>query len=136
MLKTFDIVQLLTTKRVKFRSGPKGYAATPQGNWVVIGFIDGEALIAREGTIVKAPLIDLRKVGSYNKDEFYRKLATAGYEEDSTINVVETLAAELGIDVSKTRELLLRYNLKTVVDNPAELSQIKQRMKSLLEHKK
>lgn len=133
MLRQYDIVNLLTTKRVKFRSGPKGYAATPQGNWVVIGFIEGEALIARDGTIVKAPLMDLRKVASYNKEELYRKLAAAGYQRDISISVVEALAGDLGIDVSKARDLLLKYNFKTVVDNPSELTQILERIKKLLE---
>jgi len=133
MLRQYDIVNLLTTKRVKFRSGPKGYAATPQGNWVVIGFIEGEALIARDGTIVKAPLMDLRKVASYNKEELYRKLAVAGYQRDISISVVEALAGDLGIDVSKARDLLLKYNFKTVVDNPSELTQILERIKKLLE---
>lgn len=86
MLNQFDVVQLLTTKRIRFLSGPPGAAANPQGNWSVIGFVEYDAIIAKDTTIVRAPISDLKRVASYNLDSFLSKIQQAGYLNDRKKN--------------------------------------------------
>lgn len=79
MFYQFDVVQLSTTKGVRFLSGPQGGAADPHGNWSIIGFVELDAIIAKDTTIVRAPVADLKKVASYNLDSFIAKIQNAGY---------------------------------------------------------
>lgn len=62
------MVQLLTTKHIKYLSGPAGRPADPQGNWSVVGNFPGKAtlLLAKDETIIAIPITDIRKVGSYD----------------------------------------------------------------------
>ena len=68
MWQRFDIVQILTTKNVKYLSGPSGRPADPLGNWSVIGNLPGKAtlLLAKDETVIAVPIIDVRKVASYD----------------------------------------------------------------------
>ena len=71
MWRRFDIVQLITTKNIKFLSGPKGYPANPKGNWSVVGNFSGkpDLVIAKEETIAVVPITDVRKIGTYDPDK-------------------------------------------------------------------
>lgn len=66
MLKQFDIVRILSTKNIKFLSGPPGNPASPQGEWSVVGFVATDVIIAKDQTIVRAPLSAVTKIASYN----------------------------------------------------------------------
>ena len=67
MWRKFDIVQLTTTRNIKFLSGPPGRPAKPTGSWSVVGNLPGAKLmIAKDETIVIIPITDVRKVGSYD----------------------------------------------------------------------
>ena len=79
MYKQFDIVHILTTKGIKYVSGPAGSPANPNGNWSIIGFIENDAILAKDSTIVRAPLSDIRKVGSYDLDKIMNKIFHTGY---------------------------------------------------------
>jgi hypothetical protein len=64
-IEQFDIVQIITSRNIKFLSG-SGKKPTPHGNWSVIGFIKKDALIAKDNFIVKVPATDLRIIGKYD----------------------------------------------------------------------
>lgn len=68
MLKQFDIVQILSVKNIRFVSGPSGKSATPQGYWSVVGFMGSDVIIAKDETIVRAPLSAVSKVASFDKN--------------------------------------------------------------------
>lgn len=78
MYKQFDIVTISTTKRIRFLSGPPNSAANPQGQWSIIGFVGSEAVLAKESTIVRVPLTDIKPVARYNLDQFLQKLYRTG----------------------------------------------------------
>lgn len=68
MLKQFDIVRILSTKNIKFLSGPPGKSVSPQGDWSIIGFVSDDVLIAKDETVVRAPISSVVKVGSFDVD--------------------------------------------------------------------
>tara|TARA_R100001244_G_scaffold25113_2_gene25416 strand:- start:76737 stop:77024 length:288 start_codon:yes stop_codon:yes gene_type:complete len=86
MFNQFDVVQLSTTKGIRFLSGPQGGATDPHGNWSIIGFVELDAIIAKDTTIVRVPVADLKKVASYNLDSFMSKIQNAGYLKDRKNN--------------------------------------------------
>ena len=79
MYKQFDIVHILTTKGIRYVSGPPGSPANPNGNWSIIGFIDKDVLLAKDSTIARVPLSDIRRVGSYDLDKVIDKIFHTGY---------------------------------------------------------
>jgi len=68
LLKQFDIVKILSVKNIRFVSGPPGKRAAPQGYWSVVGFIGSDILIAKDETIVRAPLSAVSKVAAFDKN--------------------------------------------------------------------
>ena len=68
MLKQFDIVQILSVKNIRFVSGPAGKPASPQGYWSVVCFMGSDVVIAKDETIVRAPLSAVAKVASFDKN--------------------------------------------------------------------
>ena len=73
MLKQFDIVRINSVKNIKFVSGPSGSPAAPQGDWSVVGFVGSDVLIAKDNTIVRAPLSSLTLVASYDAKSYIKK---------------------------------------------------------------
>jgi len=65
LLKQFDIVKILSVKGIRFLSGPQGKATDPNGLWSVVGIIGTDVVIAKDETIVRAPLSAVSKVASY-----------------------------------------------------------------------
>ena len=82
MLKHRDVVQIITTKRIIYVSGPSGQACNPKGNWIIVGFIGNEALIAKDSTLVKVPVSDVRKIASFGSETFAKLIANAGYKKE------------------------------------------------------
>jgi hypothetical protein len=68
LLKQFDLVEILSAKNIRFVSGPPGKPAKPQGLWSVVGFIGSDIVIAKDETVVRAPLSAVSKVASFNTD--------------------------------------------------------------------
>jgi len=69
ILQQLDQVELLTVKRVKYLSARPGYAPSPHGRWSVVGLIEGEALVAKDGALIRIPLNDIRKVYSHDRQQ-------------------------------------------------------------------
>lgn len=68
MLKQFDIVRIISVKGIKFVSGPAGKPADPNGYWSIVGFIGSDIIIAKDETIVRAPLSAVSKIASYERN--------------------------------------------------------------------
>ena len=73
-IKQSDIIQLLTTKHIKYVSGPKDNIPKPDGNWVVVGTVGGEILAVKDSTTVRVPIGDVRKVASFDFTSFKERL--------------------------------------------------------------
>jgi hypothetical protein len=68
ILQQFDQVELLTTRRVSYLSDLPGKIPDPHGIWTVIGFVDGEALLAKKSAMIRIPISDLKKLAGYDPD--------------------------------------------------------------------
>jgi hypothetical protein len=68
LLKQFDIVRILSVRGIKFLSGPPGKPADPNGYWSVVCFIGSDIIIAKDETIVRAPLSAVSKVASFERN--------------------------------------------------------------------
>ncbi len=70
MLKQFDIVRIISTKSIRFLSGPPGRAAVPDGDWSVVGIVGYDIIIAKDETIVRAPLSAIKLIASYDPQDY------------------------------------------------------------------
>jgi hypothetical protein len=131
MLKQFDVIQILTTKRVRFVSGPPGHATNPHGSWSVVGFMGQDVLIAKDSTIVRVPVGDVRKIANYDMGGIKRQLEQAGFSKRAYINMPDYLSKELNMDISKARKLLLDYNYQLNVGSEEERNKITQKVKEI-----
>ena len=129
-LSSWDIVQVQRINNVKWRSGPRGAAVSPHGNWVVVGFVENEAMIAKDGTVIRIPVNDIKRVGSYSKEDVLAHLKTIG-KPDKTIDMVDSVAREFTWDHQRARSFLLRYNLPEKAQNEAHKQKIIARVHKL-----
>lgn len=73
--KHSDIVYILSTKDVNYVNGPKGNPANPRGNWQIVGFLpNGDILLAKDDTIIKTKITNIRRIASYDPDVVSKKL--------------------------------------------------------------
>jgi hypothetical protein len=68
ILQQFDQVTVLTTKRVSYLSDKPGHTPDPHGLWNVVGFVDGDALLAKDGALIRIPISDIQKTASYEPE--------------------------------------------------------------------
>jgi hypothetical protein len=80
IIQQLDQVELLTVKRVKYLSTKPGYSPSPHGKWSVVGIIDGDALLAKDDTLIRIPLGDVRKAGTHNRQQVLNCLAEVCYK--------------------------------------------------------
>lgn len=135
MFKQFDIVQIITTKRIKYLSGPSGHTTNPHGNWSIVGFVGQDAILAKENTLVRVPLQDIHRVGQFDIENLYQKMSTTGYLKEEVINMPSLLSKEFNISIADARQLLLDYNFKINVDSEFERDQILERIRILWQRK-
>lgn len=120
MFKQYDIIQIRTTKRIRYLSAPPGMATDPHGNWSIVGFIKSDIIAAKENTLVRVPISDVTKVASLSSNLFYSQIANAGYLKTTKINMVPHIATTYGINVAKAKQLLVDHNFKLEVDSMQE----------------
>jgi hypothetical protein len=79
MWRRFDFIKLITTKNIKFVSGPPRRPADPDGIWSVIGNLPGEAVLlaAKDETVIAVPITDIKKVGSFDTDKYMEQIRVA-----------------------------------------------------------
>lgn len=120
MYNQFDIVQIITTKRIKFLSGPKGRSVSPHGNWSIVGFIKAEAIIAKQNTIVKIPVTDIRRTQIYNLKHVWERLKQAGKPRNK-IDVVKEIQKTRGISETAAKDYAIKHNIPIIVETQQEL---------------
>ena len=133
MLKQYDIVQIITTKNIRYLSGPTGMTTDPHGNWSVVGFIKADALVAKDSTLVRVPVVDLRKVASMSTVKFYDEISQAGYLKSNKINMVPHVASVFGINIAKAKRMLLNHNLALEVKTIGECDMIVSQLNKIME---
>lgn len=101
-------------------SGPPGQSTSPHGNWSIIGFVDSDALLAKESTVARVPVKDLRKVGSLDTNHVLEEVSKAGYLSPQKFNMPDHLATIYGITVAEARRLLQDHNYQIVVRSISE----------------
>lgn len=129
-LKQFDIIQIIDTKNVHYLSGPPGSAASPHGNWSIVGFVGGEILAAKDETVIRIPASDVRLVGLYNKEHFYKQLQKAGKERND-FNVIEYVSENMKLDYDEAKRILLSYNLPITSNTERGCQKILEKIRKL-----
>jgi pSer/pThr/pTyr-binding forkhead associated (FHA) protein len=81
MFKQFDIIQLKTTKRVKWMSGPPNQTISPKGNWSVVGILGEELVVCKDSTIIRIPHQDTIKIGDYRIEKLLEEKENTNGEE-------------------------------------------------------
>jgi hypothetical protein len=122
-LNATDIIQLVTTKNVYYISAPPGKVVSPQGNWIVTGFVERDVIAAKEGTIIRVPVRDVRRVARYSMEELFRQLKKAALNTES-IDVVSRISSEMGWKPDVSRKFLFKFNLPETAENEVHLSRI------------
>lgn len=136
MFKQLDIVQIVTTKGIKYLSGPAGQATDPHGHWSIVGFVGTDAIISKESTLVRVPLSDIRKIAEYNVDGLLNKLNDAGYVKPKGINMADHVSKELNINIAEARTFLIDYDFKLTVKTKDERDIITERVKQLWQRRR
>lgn len=129
MWRQFDIVQIITSKRVRFLSGPRNRAALPHGNWSIVGFRGVDAVIARQNTVAVIPVVDLRKVASYNLEELLQKIEETNLS--SKVNLVDRVCKEFGKKRHEVNKIISKYRYPQYVDEEELHSIIKELQEQL-----
>jgi hypothetical protein len=127
--RQFDIVRLLNIENVKYLSGPRGRAASPKGEWSIVGFIDGEAILARQQTIIRIPTADIIRIAEYSKDALLDKLKQAG---KPSLSVSKAASQALGVSEAKIIALCQEHKIPTIVDNKAYETKAIEKLRKLL----
>jgi hypothetical protein len=81
IIQQLDQVEVLTIKRVKWLSTKPGYSPSPHGRWSVVGLIDGEAILAKDNTLIRIPLSDIRKVCAHDQAQVIDCLKKVCYKQ-------------------------------------------------------
>ena len=136
MLKQFDIVQIITTKSIKYLSGPEGHVTSPHGKWSIVGFVGPDIIIAKENTLVRVPRKDVRRVANYDLDALFKKISSAGYLKPELINMPDHVSKMLGINIAEARKLLVHYKFKLEVKTIEERDSITERVQVLWQRRR
>lgn len=126
-LKQFDIVQIITTKRIKYLSAPKGRPASPNGNWSVVAIIadTDNIMIAKENTLIIIPSEDIRQVASYDPQVFKNRLKNTGLPwHKKIIDVIEEISKYYNISKDDVEKVLKDYNFPKNVETKKELEDL------------
>ena len=74
LLQQLDQVELLTTKNVRYLSAKPGVSPTPHGLWSVVGIVEGDILISKDGALVRIPVNDVKKAANYSLEKVLNQL--------------------------------------------------------------
>lgn len=83
-IKQFDLVQLYTTKNIRYLVAPPGHTPNPHGLWSVIGNLGKDLLVCKDGTTCRVPVSDVTPVGPSPADKLLEQInGKAGKDGDS-----------------------------------------------------
>lgn len=132
-LNSMDLVQIVTVQNVKWLSGPKGTKPSPHGYWSISHFIGADAIVAKDGTLVRIPVSDIRRVGSLTVNHVLEQLANVGKPQAEYIDMIDVLAKDFGWDHMKAKMFLRRYGLPTDAKTQEHKNKLLERSRQLAE---
>lgn len=112
--RQFDVVRLIHTRRVKYLSGPSERATAPKGEWSIVGFVERDAVLAKQSTIIRVPVGDIERIAEYDKKVLVDKLKNTGKPQ---IDVAQSVSKILGITLEKAKAMCKKHNVPLVVDS-------------------
>lgn len=133
MLKQYDIVRIITTKRIRYLSAPPGITITPHGNWSIVGFIANEAIIAKQNTLIKIPVSDISKIGGMNLEKFHQQLFNAGYITTNKIDMFKAIHDKYPkMTHREIEKFMLSYNIPKTVETESEKERLIDKITEIL----
>jgi hypothetical protein len=127
--RQFDVVRLISDQRVKYLSGPPGRATAPKGEWSIVGFVERDAVLAKQSTIIRVPVGDIERIAEYDKKVLADKLKSVGKPQ---IDVVQSVSKILGIALDKARALCKQHKVPLVVDSKFYEEKAIERLKDVI----
>lgn len=131
-LNQFDVVRLLHTKNVKYLSGPPGRPTAPKGEWTVVGFMERDALLAKQSTIIRVPLTDITIVASYAVSALMRSIKQTGTPK---IDVANAVSKHFNIPYDRAVELCRKHKVPIRVDSKLYEQKAIEKLEKLLTKK-
>jgi len=123
----FDVVRLLTVRNIRFVSGPAGRITSPQGEWSVVGFVDGEALLAKQTTIIRVPVTDITIVARYDLSQLSEQFKNVSNKIDMAISI----ANEFNITYNQAVALCKKHKIPLKVDSKVYEDKALQRVRKV-----
>lgn len=125
----FDVVRLVHIKNVKYLSGPPGRVTSPKGEWTIVGFVDRDAVLAKQSTLIRVPVGDVVRIAEYDKRLFYSRLAQAS---KPGLDVAQAIAKEFNMPYQTAKAMLVSLGLPLLVDKERYLHRAIARVKRSL----
>jgi hypothetical protein len=127
-INQFDVVRLITSKNVRYLSGPTGRATSPQGEWSVVGFVDGEALLAKQTTIIKVPISDIAIIASYDINNIKNHLV----DNIASIDIVISVTRLMNVTYEHALSICKKFKIPLRVDSKEYEEKALQKLKECL----
>ena len=127
--RQFDVVRLIHTRRIKYLSGPSERATAPKGEWSIVGFVERDAVLAKQSTIIRVPVEDIERIAEYDKKVLVDKLKNTGKPQ---IDVVRSVSKVLGMTLDKARALCKKHKVPLVVDSKFYEDKAIERLKDVI----
>jgi len=79
-----------------------------------VGFVERDAVLAKQSTIIRVPVGDIERIAEYDKKVLVDKLKNAGKPQ---IDVAQSVSKILGMTLEKAKALCKKHNVPLVVDS-------------------
>jgi hypothetical protein len=89
-------------------------------------------LVAKESTLARVPVSDLRKVGSLNAGTFMEEISQAGYMKKAAINMPSHISNVYGVTVAEARRLLKAHNFQMTARTTGERDSITEKVAKVI----
>jgi len=82
-----------------------------------------DVVIAKQNTIVVAPVVDLRRVAAYDMTNFMEQVQQVGRKVNN-IDMVATVSKLLAVESEEAKKMLQSYNLPYSVSSESEKQKV------------
>ncbi len=88
-------------------------------------------IAAKEGTIIRVPIKDVRRIASYSIDQLFSQLKKASLNNEM-IDVISRISSEMGWRPDVAKKFLFKFNLPEVAENEIHLNKILEYARKIL----